>query len=125
MKRCKIYSIGTMLLEVLEKGYGNVESVIEVELDTTDSVGHDLTFFELVDVDGQLVYKMHDKNATSETVHVIPPTDTPPSSSPKKNLPHTGEESLWWFVGVGALLVAGSLAFIGRHKISKVFLSLS
>lgn len=109
---------------------GNVSGVIQVTVDATQLAGHDVTFFESTVVDNQPVFQMHDKNATSETVHVNLPVHTPSTPQNIANitvnalLPHTGDASSWIPTGIGVGLLLSVLGFLKRHTLVKAFLSL-
>ncbi|MDR0299742.1 MAG: Cys-Gln thioester bond-forming surface protein [Streptococcaceae bacterium] len=109
---------------------GNIQGLIQVTVDATELQDHDLTFFESTFLKDELVFKLHDKNASSETVHVSLPTDTPSSGQNLINtvknaiLPHTGDLSSWLPLALGASLLATVLAFIKRQTVIKAFHSL-
>lgn len=109
---------------------GNVSGVVQVTLDATQLAGHDVTFFESTYVGNQLVFQMHDKNVTSETIHVNLPVNTPSTPQNIANitvnalLPHTGDASSWIPTGIGVGLLLSVLGFLKRHTLVKAFLSL-
>ena len=109
---------------------GNVSGILQVTLDATKLAGHDVTFFESTIVDNQLVFQMHDKNATSETVHVNLPVHTPSTPQNIANitvnalLPHTGDRASWIPTGIGVGLLLSALGFLKRRTLVKAFLSL-